>query len=1015
MTQLCLNLKSEMLESSDSLKNRWLSRPLAIVGMACRLPGAEDLDSFWELLRCGGYAIERMPDAKLDRDLYFDSQKGVRGKTYSEVGGFVRERDWDWSVLPIDPSEASHWDECHLNLCEVAAQACVHAGYDPHDLPIRNASVFVGNSGGSTLGGELAFRTLACDYVQLLDEVADWQSLDHASAASRELLERLQAHRPQRRDGGPLVDASYAAALISRALGLTGPHMSIDAACASSLVALALGANSLQSGHSELAIVGGASFNKADSLILFSHAQSCSSEASRPFDQQADGLISSEGYVTVLLKTLERAEADGDSIQAVIRGIGMSSDGRGRSLWAPRKEGQCEAIRRAYCDEVRPESVQLIEAHATSTQVGDATEMEALAAFYGAHLPDGVRLPVGSVKSNIGHTLETAGLAGLVKTVLAMQQRTIPPSVNVEQLSDSIPWDDIPLYVARNIEPWPQPTAGSVRRAAVNAFGIGGLNVHVVVDEYQAIAERGQASRSPRTRPRVISPVERRFEPVAIVGRGVVLPGVRGIEAFTDFLKNPASQLSFPTHERARFRDENWMKCGYITDFQYDWRKHKVPPKQIAQANPLQFMLLDAAEQAFLEAGLSGPDLDRQHTAVVVGSPFGGDFGNALFAGLRLPELKQQMEAVALAHGSTTKDFHELWQTYEGLFLREYPALLDETGSFTSSTLASRLAKTFDLMGGAMALDAGGCSGMAALFAGCQLLQSGAANQVLCATAHRALDRAGIENLRSQGLLAMPAAQSPGSSTDLRGGTGLDEAPRAVGEGVALVLLRRCADVERAGDRCYATIYDITCGFDATSVSRSVELAARRHQSVSHADTNTFGAVGIPGIDRAISAGLSQREISVPATPGIDDLGPETSRNTAHMGHLQGVQGLVDIIAISCDPALRHARIASWAPTGQTYLASIENNHAVLRIAHTVSGSHSSESVCVPAQVNSTPKITAESENGPMHIFRFESQTADGLAALLDDVTSRASDELVPSRTACFNANDSCARRHRVF
>ncbi len=594
---------------------QWLHSPLAIVGMACRLPGADGLEPFWNLLERGGYAIQRMPDHKLDRRLYFDERKSVRGKTYSQIGGFVDERELDWSLLNITPEQAGDWDLCHLSLCEVAARACVHAGYDPRNLPHRNVGVFVGHSGGTTLGGDLAYRTLLEDYLKLLAEMPEWQSVGSPMLMAK-LRSELAEVRPMRRDGGrPFVDAGFASGVISHNFGLIGPHMSIDAACASSLVALALGAMSLASGQTEMAIIGGASYNKADSLVLFSAAQSCSSQMSRPFDQAADGLISAEGYVTVLIKRLDRAIADGDRVHAVIRGIGYSSDGRGRSLWAPRHEGQATAIQRAYPDDIQPSSVQLIEAHATSTQVGDATEMEALTTFYAPKLEPGQRLPVGSVKSNIGHTLETAGLAGLIKAVLAIQHGVIPPSINLQNPNETIPWDSVPFYVPKSAQPWPTLAPNQPRRAAVNAFGIGGLNVHVVVDQALNLPARATQNASETTARnfKSLRSEQASVEPIAIVGRGLVIPGANSLQAWEALLAQSSAQNVAQTEHLLA----SWT---HRVDFVYDWRKHKVPPKQVAHANPLQFMLLEAAEQALNEANLMTEAFDRAKTAVVVGA-----------------------------------------------------------------------------------------------------------------------------------------------------------------------------------------------------------------------------------------------------------------------------------------------------------------------------------------------------------------------------------------------------------
>lgn len=786
-----------------------LLKPLAIVGMECRLPGGDNLEAFWELLQSGTNAITKMPESKLDRKRYYHPSKGSRGKTYSDIGGMIDERDLDWSIMPIEKSKSEQWDESHLILCEVVASALQRAGYDPKNVPTRKTGVYVGHSGGTNLGGEIAYRTLLEDYVRLLADVDAWKQIPPAeqTAIQTDLLLRLRSNRPVRNEiGGPCVEAGYAAGLISKAFQFTGPHMTVDAACASSLVSLALAASALQSGQIQMAIVGGASYNKCDSLILFSQAQSCSASGSRPFDASADGLVSAEGYVALVIKTLEQAIEDGDEIQAVIQGIGLSSDGRGRSLWAPRKEGQRTAIERAYHGEITPESVQLVEAHATSTQVGDATEMEALSGFFHEHVPEGTKIPVGSVKSNIGHSLETAGLAGLVKSVLAMQHECIPPSINVTEFNNSIHWDAIPLFVPKQSMPWLKPSNRLPRRAAVNAFGIGGLNVHIVVDQFEPSVHLQSFAKSRKATLAGSSPNPMQSpEPIAVIGRGVIVPGSLSIERFANFLSQPSLQLTNPPIGRwpagkivqSRGNSQSIMG-GFINDFEYDWRKHKVPPKQIAQANPLQFMLLEAAEQAFREANYLDREFDRKNTAVVVGAVFGGDFGNALYAGLRLPELREHLTQLLSARGVSSKIISSLIDDYENRFLKSFPALLDETGSFTSSTLASRLSKTFDLMGGAMAIDSGEVSSLAALDAAINLLRSNAVTHVLCATAQRSMDRAAFERYLLQSIERSPASLSTSRTSQL-----------LPAEGVGMLLLKRLSDATRDGDNVIAVIDEL--------------------------------------------------------------------------------------------------------------------------------------------------------------------------------------------------------------
>lgn len=869
-----------------------LETPVAIIGMACRLPGAADLSEFWELLRSGRDAIIELPPDRLDRDLYFDSARGKRGKTYSSVGGIIPERPRRHISALLNPGELANADICHQILCDVALESCLHAGFRLQDFPFANTGVYVGHSGGSSLGGELAFASLAEEALDYLYEVpAIASNRSQAASIARAVVQRLRDCRPQRNErGGPDVEANFAAALITRALKLNGPHFVVDAACASSLVALSAACLALNRCEVDAAIVGGASYNKADSLILFSHAHSCSARGTRPFDADADGLISSEGYVSLVLKLLPRAIADGDKIQGVIRGLGISTDGRGRSLWAPRKEGQLEAIRRAYGPGMDPRKVQFVEAHATSTQVGDATELEALSAFFSPYC-ESTRLPLGSVKSNIGHTLETAGLAGLLKAVLAMQHGQIPPTANLKRLNQSVPWDRLPFYVPTELEAWPR-SADSPRCAAVNAFGIGGLNVHVVVEGFDSNCSistnlrtnDGHASRSKR------SAANR----VAVIGRGVILPGATSLAEFERLLRTGKSTLVDAPDSRWRKKigvlpgscspgTSPNCKGGYIVDYAYDWRTHKIPPKQVAQANPLQFMLLDAARQALAEAGYDRNPFDQANTAVVVGTIFGGEFGNQLHVGLRLPEIRRELTTALLATGMSGPQAEKIADDYEEILLRAKPALLDETGSFTSSTLASRISKTLNLMGGAMAIDAGDCSSFAALSVAFDLLDTGATSLVLCAAAQRAMDLPAFESLTLHGRLL-------GHQSDQDG--------YLPGEGVVVVLLKRLADAERDGDRILTVIDGIGGATDAANLARAVELASRRAQAQDQPHESAvrhleFGC-GVAALDHAERRGLSAAY-------------PQQSHAAAQklirqIGHTQAAHGLASLVKATIEP-----------------------------------------------------------------------------------------------------------------
>jgi acyl transferase domain-containing protein/NAD(P)-dependent dehydrogenase (short-subunit alcohol dehydrogenase family) len=785
------------------MRESLIQQPLAIVGMACRLPQVDSLDAYWQLLIEGRSAIGPLGRRVLDRKLHFDSRKGIQGKTYSSIGGMIADRPVDLSLLGLNEHEASAWDECHLIFAEVAAQAWRHSGATLRNSSKRDVGVYLGHSGGSRKPGELIYSTLAESTSDLLEEIPSFGKLPPAEqkAIIRRFATQMQKDKSVRKSGGrPYYEASAAARLVAQTLDFSGPQMVLDAACASSLVALGLAAVDLQSGSVEAAIVGGASYNKVDSLILFSQAQSCSATASRPFDERADGLIASEGYIALVIKTLDRAMQDKDEIWGVLGGLGIATDGRGKSLWAPRREGQFSAMQRAYENTIDPKRVQFVEAHATSTQVGDATEAQALGDFYGPHHVTG-SLPIGSVKSNVGHTLETAGLAGLLKTVLAMKHGQIPPTVNLAQPSSSIDWKNAPFHVPTQAEAWPVPSDGKPRCGAVNAFGIGGLNVHVVVEQFVP-SYHGQtrvALSKPSTDVKVFNE-----EPVAIVGVGVIVPGAQGLDQLRELIDSNECKLIPPPPLRWRktetresnqemqssipFRPSS-IRGGYLVDYAYDWKKHKVPPKQVNHANPLQFMLLDAASQTLSEAAVDRHASSQPRTSVVVGTAFGGEFGHQLQLGLRLSELEFDLRTVLVGETEDETTIDLIVEEFLERVLQANPALLDETGSFTSSTLASRITKQFNLMGGAMAIDAGDASGEAALSAACGLLRIGTSDAVLCAAGQRALDLPSYQGWQSRNQID----DNPDN-------------PKLPGEGTVVFHLKRLSDAKKENNKIFAIV-----------------------------------------------------------------------------------------------------------------------------------------------------------------------------------------------------------------
>jgi acyl transferase domain-containing protein/NAD(P)H-dependent flavin oxidoreductase YrpB (nitropropane dioxygenase family)/NAD(P)-dependent dehydrogenase (short-subunit alcohol dehydrogenase family) len=440
------------------------ARPLdvAIIGMAGVFPGAEDLASYWTNVLAGVDAVTEVPPDRWDPSVYRET---------AHWGGFLPDVPFDALAYGIPPAALASIEPVQLLALEVAAQALRDAGYAQRNFDREHTSVIFGAEGGADLGYAYAFRSLYPAF--------------HGA-----LPPELDEHLPTlTEDSFPGVLANVVAGRIANRLDLGGANYTAAAACASTLAALDVACKELQAGTSNMVLAGGADVNNSiHHYMMFAsvHALSPTGRC-RPFDTAADGIALGEGVACVVLKRLADAERDGDRIYAVIKGIGSASDGRSRGLTAPRPEGQRRALERAYrIAGISPAEVGLIEAHGTGTVVGDRTELAVLTdLFTTAGAPTG-NCTLGSVKSQIGHTRCTAGLAGLIKAARAVHTGVRPPTSQLREPNHY--WD-------RSASPFsfdltPRPWASSQRRVAgVSAFGFGGTNFHAVLSSYDGAPE----------------------------------------------------------------------------------------------------------------------------------------------------------------------------------------------------------------------------------------------------------------------------------------------------------------------------------------------------------------------------------------------------------------------------------------------------------------------------------------------------------------------------------------------
>jgi len=423
--------------------------PVAVIGIGCHYPGgAEGPEAFWELLVSGRDAITEVPPERWDAHALYDPDPQAPGRMVTRWGGFLPDVDrFDASFFGIPPREARVMDPQQRLLLQTAWEALEDASLPPESLQGTPTGVFVGLS--------------TLDYFTMLRDAGQMDPWASTGVAP-----------------------SVAAGRLAYQLGLKGPALALDTACSSSLLAVHLACQSLRTGECDLALAGGVNLilSPETSCVMSAMGALSPSGRSRVFDAAADGYVRSDGCALVVLKPLSAALHDGDRILALVRGSAANQDGRSNGLTAPHGPSQEAVIRRALERAgVEPWQVDYVEAHGVGTPLSDPLELQALGAALGPGRSPEKPLLVGSVKSQIGHAESAAGVAGLIKTVLALRHRRLPANLHFHTPNPLVPWAELPLRVVDRLLPWPQ--GPGPRLAGVSAFGISGTNVHLVLEE----------------------------------------------------------------------------------------------------------------------------------------------------------------------------------------------------------------------------------------------------------------------------------------------------------------------------------------------------------------------------------------------------------------------------------------------------------------------------------------------------------------------------------------------------
>jgi len=692
--------------------------PIAIVGRACVLPGALSPEQLWEAVSDGRDLITSTPEGRWRApasDVLCAPEESSDNRSWSDRGGYVTgfKDIWDPTGFAVPAHELDGLDPLFLWALHCARAALIDAG-DHRDGEVDRARV-------SATFGNLGFPSAGMTrYAEAL-----WQGEQALPDARNRFM------------------ASGAADLVRTALGLGPQVMCLDTACASSLYAIKIACNQLQDGSVDLALAG--AVNCADDLFIhvgFTALSAMSkSGQSRPFHADADGLVPAEGAAFVALKRLADARRDGDHIYGVIRGVGLSNDGRGRGFLAPAQQGQQRALQQAYeISGISPSQVSLLECHATGTSVGDATEIESTASIYAGC----ESVPIGSLKSNMGHLITAAGTAGLIKVLEAMRHEQRPPTLHAEEHNPAL--SESPLRVLHASEPW---TCDGPRIAGVSAFGFGGNNAHLLVSEDDASLDHA------KEQPRIGQ------EPLAIVAAGSVVGSRTTQESLSRLLLSNESLL----------KQEGTPSTARTSELKLPLGGLRFPPNDLSEALPQQLALLSAA----CEASEQCTSLPSQRTGVFVGME--PDVEVCRY-GLRW------RQAQRLRDSNLDPGEHSDW--LQRCSDEIIPTLTSAGVVGTMPNIpANRLNSQLDLGGASYSISAGTDSGLRGLQLAARALRSGE------------LDAAVV------GAVDLSCQEVHERAVEERSGE-----PSKPGDAAVVMILKRLLDAERDGDQIVATIQE---------------------------------------------------------------------------------------------------------------------------------------------------------------------------------------------------------------
>ncbi|MEU5693260.1 beta-ketoacyl synthase N-terminal-like domain-containing protein [Actinosynnema sp. NPDC020468] len=851
-----------------------LFEPIAIVASECLLPGAVDRAAFWRVLDEGRTAIAPAPETWLDRSIYHSTDPHAVNRGDSDTVALLPE--WEFSTPPrLPPKQLSGMDLAHRLALELG-----HRVVGPLDeagvLPKETTGVWVANVAG-TLGTQLAMVAYHASEEwsrkagELRPDLAD--EIDFFNRGFQERFPHL------REDAA--VNGNILAGRIANYFDLRGPQMAVDANCASSPAALRAACLSLRDGTCDMALVAAIGVQAAEMTVVSSKARASAPGPSFPFDADARGYVPGEGAVMVALVRAEDAVAKGMPVLGVIRSIGRSSNGRGTAPWSPSQRAEELAITRAWEEgEFTPgEQIDYIEAHGTATQVGDRTEHAAMLATYGAA---GHRdaIPFGSAKSVVGHTIEVAGMVGLLRALYVFDRGRVPPSVGVATPAAFVTEHADRLRLATRTE----ELAPGPRRVAVSSFGVGGVNYHMIIEsEVEA-------------RP---APAAPRREPVAITGMAAIMPDANDVPGVWEHLRRSTAvrgQLAGYLREFERFysrdsshRDRTTCPVSSIVDKPVlaEPARWRILPKVASEMFDDHLLLLNAVSQ--LVAGDVVPEdpAVRARSGVFVTDILDGDGRNRLIRDLMFQRWQEELTRHVGDPSLAAEVFAD-----PGLGL----GAVTENASVAGQGVlgASRVAGGLDLLGAAVSVNSACASGLAALSLAIQELRAGGLDFAVVGGASLGVD---VTNQVALSAIGSLSASGEGRPYD-RAADGF-----VIGSGAAVFTLKRLSDAERDGDEILAVIRECVGNSDGKGRSmlapqlRGRREVVRRAYALAGLDPSTVQYVEGHGAGNALGDSSELQVIAEEmATAGREVALGSVKGNYGHLKAAAGFAGLLKVV-----------------------------------------------------------------------------------------------------------------------